>query len=350
VIHVDVGGPSNRVIPRLGIGLPTVPADDDVRLAATLRPSFLQLRLDAGRQLPDVARVRDAVAASGCELEIHITTPVPSNVVARLGGLPQAARLIAVGEGIGDLEDAGVVELARRLGATAIGVGTDTYFVNLNRNRPASSVQVVSWPVDPQAHASDDLSVMENTGSLADLVVTARSFAPSATVTVGPISLGAASSGDRRMRSRFAAAWTVAALASLTDGGADVASFFELTGPAGIADEQARLLPVGELLSALALYAGADAVSVSASSPEELGCLGVHVDETTVVVLANLTNRPRTCALDGIGHRSQVRWIRADTSGNDHGSARGGPADSPSLDLGRLGLEPFGVAIVTASA
>jgi hypothetical protein len=55
--------------------------------------------------------------------------------------------------------------------------GTDGYFVELNRRRPsADGLDRVSFALCPQAHATDDATVLENLQSLASMAESARAL------------------------------------------------------------------------------------------------------------------------------------------------------------------------------
>lgn len=128
--------------------------------------------------------------------------------------------LLAVGEAI-----------RAQLGQTfPIVVGTDAYFTELNRGRPAlSEDRLVCYSFNPQVHAFDNLSLCETLqaqGETIDSAVAAFSadvvispitlrprFNPNAT-TVIPPSIALQAAIDPRQPSGFAAAWTLGTLAS----------------------------------------------------------------------------------------------------------------------------------------
>ncbi len=153
-----------------------------------------------------------------------------------------------------------------------IGYGTDAYFTELNRNRPAAGTpfDFVSFSVNPQVHASDIRSIMENVEALPWIVKTARSFARGSEVFVSPFTLkkrnnpdagGDTQTADRstegidhRQTSSFFATFTLLAVAGLAE--ADAVVLSETVGGKGIMAEPTpaeptRLFPVYELLASL---------------------------------------------------------------------------------------------------
>ena len=87
------------------------------------------------------------------------------------------------------------VALAReRLGATVPGAlfagGTDIYFCHLNQERPQlGPLDGIVYPITPQVHAFDEISIVENAQAQADTVRTARTFAGGRAIVISPVTL-----------------------------------------------------------------------------------------------------------------------------------------------------------------
>ena len=141
--------------------------------------------------------------------------------------------------------------LKQALPTLKVGYGTDAYFAELNRNRPATNAyDFVSYSINPQVHASDTRSLIENLAAQADTVRTARAFAPGKEVHVSPVTLkprfnpnatGESSSFsadalpsnvDPRQASELLAAWTLLSLRYLAD--ADRVTLYETVGMRGL--------------------------------------------------------------------------------------------------------------------
>ncbi len=68
--------------------------------------------------------------------------------------------------------------------------GTNLYFAQLNAARPdATAMDAVVFPLTPQVHAFDDLSLIETLDAQGDMVATARSFSEGKPIVVSPITL-----------------------------------------------------------------------------------------------------------------------------------------------------------------
>ena len=117
---------------------------------------------------------------------------------------------------------AGVDEGAR------FGGGADGHFAELNRHRVAArGLDRLVFALNPQVHACDDPTIVENVGSLRALADTARGFAGGTSLGLSPVTLRARAdprplrsrdpkeppfTDDPRQATSFAAAWTLAFL------------------------------------------------------------------------------------------------------------------------------------------
>lgn len=106
-----------------------------------------------------------------------------------------------------------------------IGYGTDLYFAELNRNRPTGPYyDFVSFSLNPQVHARDTRTLLENLKALPDIIATVKSFTDKP-IYISPLSLRRraekAPTGfleedpDERIHTRFAAGWYLQALYDL---------------------------------------------------------------------------------------------------------------------------------------
>jgi hypothetical protein len=189
-----------------------------------------------------------------------------------------------------------------------VGGGTDLYFTELNRGRPRAT-DVVAFSINPQVHASDDQSVMQNAVTQSTIARNARILYPEAWLEASPITLRPRSNPnatepeldhsntalpsrvDARQCTDFAAAWTVVSLKAISETGAlDAVTYFEATGwegimeraegsaqPADFPSTAGDLFPVYDVLAALA-----DATSV-------IGCRSTDPARVDALALGNGT-------------------------------------------------------------
>lgn len=133
--------------------------------------------------------------------------------------------------------------LKKEIPGIKIGYGSDGFFAELNRNRPGNDLfDFVSFTLNPQVHAVDTRSVIENLEQQAVLVRTAKSFAGVKPVRVSPVTFKTRAEGfadndlapgfDERLHRSFGAAWTLHTIRNLSE--ADSITLYQVTGPKGI--------------------------------------------------------------------------------------------------------------------
>lgn len=131
-------------------------------------------------------------------------------------------------------------------------VGTDRYFTEINRQHPdMTGATWLAFSLNPQVHAHDDRSVLQNAASQGAIARDAASIAHGARVHIGPVSLrprfnpnatdpdsdisstDLPASVDARQRTWLGAAWTALSLRTLA-GSVDAVTYFEALGWRGL--------------------------------------------------------------------------------------------------------------------
>jgi hypothetical protein len=192
-------------------------------------------------------------------------------------------------------------------------VGTDAYFAELNRGRPAAEAGCqVCFSINPQVHAFDNLSLAETLAAQPDTVATAAQIFKSK-VVVSPVTLrprhnpNATSTTDREQELRkaidprqaggFAAAWTVGVLASLgTQPQLESLTLFETHGPRGVMDTAGEPFAMTEVLEAALRSTHFFAVQ-GPRPPQVVGCGLQQADQPPQLLLGNLSPRPRVAEI-----------------------------------------------------
>lgn len=228
------------------------------------------------------------------------------------------------------------VELAQRTlrafdAAVPIAAGTDANFAELNRQRPPSDPGVLPcFSLNPQVHAFDNETLVENLAAQAHAVTTAHAFS-NQPVVVSPITLrprfnvvATASnprpspdelpfSVDPRQMSLFGGAWTLGSLSVLAPL-AEVHSltFFETTGWRGVMERDAgspmpvkfpsqpgARFPVWQVFAALS---GVGKVfPLRSNQPRAVLGLGlIASDDRKRVLVANLHSDQRTVEIESV--------------------------------------------------
>lgn len=145
-----------------------------------------------------------------------------------------------------------VPTLRSQLPTVQLGGGTDANFAEFNRNRfQYELVDFVTFSINPQVHAVDNQTIMENVAAQADVVRSARYLTNDKPVHISAVTLLPRFNPalpttfpvplpltDPRQPTDFAAEWTRASRQTLQAAGAASVTYFETHGPRGIVDNE----------------------------------------------------------------------------------------------------------------
>lgn len=167
-----------------------------------------------------------------------------------------------------------------------IGYGTNEFFTELNRNRPATDLfDFISYSLNPQVHATDTRSLIENVSAQQYTVATAGTFSGGKAIHVSPVTLrlrqypgeGEYTAGgdlppsaDERQFTELAAAWTLLSLRYLS--GAASVTYFETVGVKGVipsdtVEDQAPASPMYQYLKRIKDFAPEWVLNSRSSQP-----------------------------------------------------------------------------------
>jgi D-apionolactonase len=199
-------------------------------------------------------------------------------------------------------------ELLRRyFNKVDIGAGTDYNYRELNCNVfDASNVDFVTYCIDPQEHATDDLTIIENIAAQADTVRSARNlygeskaisigsltlkkrFNPAATVTKDRI-LTKEQRFDPRQQTLFAAAFTLGSIKTLAQSNANSVTLFQTVGSQGILSPTDEKYPVYDVLCEI-LSGGSQVIHTHSIQPLDVDALLLQKDSVFKLIMANYTS------------------------------------------------------------
>jgi hypothetical protein len=292
--------------PALGFGagapeLPRLNTSDLVALQA-LRPAHLRVEISPDEPRPAARLDRALSEARWLNARLEIALRLDVRHAATLEAVaawaaqlsPVAARVARwiVTTASRELDPAALLRAARgRLApltpdAAFVG-GTDAYFAELNRRRPPLEVcDAVSFSINPQVHAFDDLSLIETLPMQGLVVRDARAFCADRPVLVSPVTLrprynpnatttlAAAPTADPRQRELFAALWTLGSVKHLAEAGAASLTYYRTLGAEGLLDEATgQAFPVWHVFRALAEFAPTHLQPVVESDPLRFAAL-----------------------------------------------------------------------------
>jgi D-apionolactonase len=342
-LTVETGHRLAQVLPDLGTVLPPgvtlLPAESELLRGL---PAFLRVEVAAGWGEADARAAAAAAAAIGCPLEVAIFVPDQARAhleqVARLlrqVGAPIARFQVLSGAPGDDTTSRSDHLRAARdvVGAQWPGVpiagGTDSFFATLNREPvDPDLVDAVCFPLAPQGHAFDDVTVMENARSQGETVRTAMARCSQRPVYAGPVTLlqrygpfelCRRSADDPRQLALFGAAWTLASAAGLAAAGASSVTYFEATGPAGlvrgpgfVAPHEVmagwRVWPAYHVLAWLSSLRGRPLHACASTRPDTVAGLYVEDEGRGCLLLANLTPTRQRVVLEP-ARRGQVSHL-----------------------------------------
>ena len=190
---------------------------------------------------------------------------------------------------------------------------TDANIPMITSNRTLEMAYGGVGAANPQVHAADDRSLMQNVQAIPDVVDATRRLYGDVAVALSPVDLigadgpfpggpaepgGPPSNEDPRQRSAFAGAWAVAALAHMARCRTTSTTLFELAGPRGLIDDGGDLFPVAQVLRVLAPHYGSSVRGVEVDDPDRLAVLALGSADGPVLA-ANLTSGTLAAVLPG---------------------------------------------------
>ncbi len=274
-----------------------------------------------------------------------------------------------------------------KAGITAkIGGGTRAYFTELNRATsflPVDQLDTVTYTINAEVHASDNLSVIETLAAQGETVRSARAIVGERELAVGPMTLkppynpNATSAPpparpdelpdpvDPRQLSLLAASWTLGSIHQLADAGADVLTYFDLVGWRGLREKDADLsrrdlfpsnpgqhFPLYHIFAALADFAGGEVLGVSLADGLQTEALAVRKGDRVRMLIGGFNEDERQVTVS-IGSLQNVRIRLLDES--TYAAASSDPAfftrgDGASISAAEgtvaFTLKPFAIACI----
>ena len=320
-----------RKLPLIGFGMDATRGplqDTEVQRLRKLAPAHVRvdLALHGSTWKDDLALASRTSQQIGAKLEcaLFVDDDASAQLQAAAGALnPAAITRVYVFHAKETSTQAKWVELARNHlpGGLKIGAGTNNYFTELNRQRPpVSLLDSVAYSLNPQVHAFDDASLVENLEGQPPTVATARKFVGDKWLAVTPVTLrprfnpnGGSKPSDRidpRQKTAFAAAWTLGSCKHLSEAGADSVTFYELAGPAGLLDG-AAVFPLYEVLGHMAEFVGGTVTPMRSSDPLRADAMLLQDGTNRRLLVVNYTAQPQSVIADGTSTRLKPYQILA---------------------------------------
>jgi hypothetical protein len=346
-VIVSVPAEGGATLPAIGLGGGSdAPLDEaGAAMLRRLRVDHLRGELLCGEPGWEAALHRAVANARVLDVPLELAVCVPKPAGEALRALAERAAVLGPrvstwllfgADGLSTPD--GLVAEARAALAGAFpsarfGGGSDRYFTEVNRQRPAPGLDRVSFSLNPQVHAFDDATLFENLATLAWLAETARSFAPGADIAISPVTLrprhdprppSARAPGeppftdDPRQATPLAAAWTLGLIGSAAAAGIASLTFFEPAGPRGVM-QGGRPFPVFHALADVAAVHDARVLPARTRRPERVQVLALRSGLMTRVFLANVTPEVHPVRVEGLAGEARRAGLGAAQAGEECG-------------------------------
>jgi hypothetical protein len=347
-LTVNVGNDPVATLPALGLGSASHGQPLTEREADALRLLNLDhLRVDLNLSQDDFGATlaRAAQDAKAIDAALEIALLVGENAASELVEFSNTFNQMQVGKVARWLlfasnEPVTPIELLEQARPTletlrpgvSIGGGTNIYFTNLNRSRPpVEALDFVSYSINPQVHAFDLISLVENLVAQPMTVESAKAFSTDRPIVISPITLRPRSNPDAtgpepepvagqlpdavdaRQPTGFAAGWTLGSLSNLAEAGVASLTYYETTGWRGVMEQEqgsplpdlfpsqpGQFFPIYHLFAALAPFAGGQLLPVDVSNPLQVAALTLVAGDRLCTLVANLTDKDQRVALYGL--------------------------------------------------
>jgi len=227
-----------------------------------------------------------------------------------------------------------------------VAFGAGANFAELNRNRPSAPPAAGVWfSLNPQVHATDDTTLIENLAAQSSALTSIRSWFGSVPITVSPVSLKprialplrdeelSVQHGllpedvDGRQSSLLGAGWTLGSLKHLAEGGAATVTFYETAGWKGVMEAQAgsplpshflsipdAVFPMYHIFANAADFKGAEVIRTESSDPLRVEAITLIQSSGLRVMVANLSAGKVSVniRLSGIAKQAELRKMDED--------------------------------------
>jgi hypothetical protein len=223
-----------------------------------------------------------------------------------------------------------------------IGGGTQANFRELNGQRPPTDIlDFITWSQTPQIHAFDNASLVETLAAHTATVESARQFAGSRPLVVGPNTFRMQNNPyatgpwppptltgqlphdiDLRQMSLFGAGWTLGSIKYLAESGVQAATYYDLVGWKGLMERETgsplpgqfpslpgSVFPVYHVFADLAEMPDAQVVPLKSTDPLWIDGLALTNGPYTRLLVANLTGVKRQFWMQTDARRARIRTL-----------------------------------------
>ena len=222
-----------------------------------------------------------------------------------------------------------------------VGSGTNVFFADLNRSIPPFKVMdFITYSINPQVHAFDNLSLVETLSAQGETVKSARNFSNNKPISVSPITLKMRfnpnatapeanvesnqlpSQVDVRQMSLFGAAWTLGSLKNLSESETRSLTYYETTGWRGVMEVEfgshvpekfhslkGAVFPIYHVFADVGEFAEGQIISTSSSNPLKITGLALKKESHTRIIIANLSSEVQQLTVQNLSSSVNIRHL-----------------------------------------
>ncbi|CAN5730927.1 hypothetical protein BH11ARM2_BH11ARM2_36400 [soil metagenome] len=232
-------------VPKIGtMAYPDEPlSNEDAELLERMGLAFIGV--EAGEQ-PQMEKGFALAKRIGVAIRLFIRDGWPLHALAWLQ-TPEKSLVEAVvlaNVGVSDVDDTQIQQIRDAFPGVPIILASPANFTELNRNRPdPEGVDGLGFGANPQVHAFDDRSILENSDTFWRLVMDARQIGGGKPVHVGPVTFGnphRQPHPDPRLGGPVGAAYTASVVMHAAEAEAASVTLYASHGPRGILQDGLR--------------------------------------------------------------------------------------------------------------
>ena len=222
-----------------------------------------------------------------------------------------------------------------------IGSGTNVFFTDLNRSVTSTEIMdFVSYSINPQVHAFDNLSLIESLEAQGKTLESAKKLSKNIPIAVTPITFKMRfnpnantlkeelkndqlpSQVDVRQMSLFGAGWTLGSLKYLCENSPQSLTYYETTGWRGVMETmhgspvskmfyslKGGVFPMYHVFADVGEFAYGKIISTISSNPLKINGLALYKENKMRVIIANLNYDTQNIIINNLSSSIYIRYL-----------------------------------------
>ena len=222
-----------------------------------------------------------------------------------------------------------------------IGSGTNVFFADLNRSNISSEIiDFVSYSINPQVHAFDNLSLIEYLAAQGKTIESAKKLFNNKPIAVTPITFKMRfnpnaskqdeeiksdqlpSQVDERQMSLFGAGWTLGSLKYLCESCPQSLTYYETTGWRGVMETKhgspvsklfnllkGKVFPLYHVFADVGEFKNGKIITTISSDPLKITGLALQKKNKTRVIIANLNFIKQKLTVKNLRSSVHIRYL-----------------------------------------